>query len=698
MQLKSLSTSLIAASLALAGCGNNNPTSGVFLDSQVQGLSYTSASASGTTDASGRFTCYGSETVNFSLGGINLGSASCAGIITPQALASGAAVGSDALDNRLLFLQSLDEDDDPANGIVITPAVAAAMAGKSLNFGLAATSFNADLAALLPANISDRFGNYYSARSIDDNRRLVAREHFSGTLAMQGSSGAARSVTGVSGALTSGQNLLVTSYHLQAANSLFVPYTGSNALISADFPNGFYPAAGSGMAYRGKAADGSLEFLAITDRGPNGDGPKGAWSDGTNAYSLSKVFPAPAFAPSIGLISVGSDGAVLKSLTPLMVDATTKVTGLPLPAGSVGATGEIALSESMATFNPASSGFDANGLDTESMVIDSARNVLWTSDEYGPFIVKLDASNYRVLAKYAPGSGLPAVLAKRRANRGMEGLTLDSAGKLHGFLQSPIDPLAAGKSVKAVDSLDRDGDGNTTETMNLKDFAQFARWVEFDPDSATSKTYAYPLTYAYAATGGKWDRSRTGSTKLGDMVALGNGKFLVIEQGSGTNADGTSALAVHNYLMLVEIPADVTDISADDENLEKNSIDGSTASTHAWSNVVTLKKTLLLDLNAAGWVAEKAEGLTLVDATTLALINDNDFGLRTVLYDASGAALAGSIEDCTVDANGAITDAGTGSCPAGAVTARVTRGLPVERATRLWLIKFPQALSSYAIP
>ncbi|MEY4758007.1 MAG: hypothetical protein RJA34_2905 [Pseudomonadota bacterium] len=669
----------------LAACGGDDVVNGVFLDSAVQGVAYkTSGGQTGTTDARGGYTCYAGQTMTFSIGAAVLGTVACDEAATPLELAGTTDINAVSVVNRLVFLQSLDKDDDASNGIEISSDVAKAM--KSLDFSKKDTDFTVEMTAALPLDLKDKFGKSYEGRDVSSKRRDSAKEHFSGTLAGLGRNEAAREVTD-----TVAGKVAITSFTLKAADSLFVPYPGSNADIAQDFPKGFYPAAGSGLAYKGKDADGNLLFLGITDRGANGDGPKGTWSDGANSYSASKVFPAPAFAPSIGLITVGKDGAVLKSLSPLMATPSTKVTGLPLSTGAVGATGEIALTDTMTAFNPVTAGFDANGLDTESLVIDKVRNVLWTSDEYGPFIVKLDPTSYEVKAKYGPGTGLPAVLAKRRPNRGMEGLALDDAGKLHGFLQSPID---AGK---ATDASDMDGDSDSTDKVNLKDYAQFARWVEFDPDSVTTKTYAYPLTYAYAATGGKWDRNRTGSAKLGDMASLGQGKFLVIEQGSGTNADGTSALSVHNYLMLVEVPADVTDISADDQKLEANSIDGSTVSVHAWSSVKTLKKTLLMDLNAAGWVAEKAEGLTLVDANTIALINDNDFGVRTQLFDVNGKAVDGSIEDCTVNALGQITDAGNGTCAAGAVTARLTRGADAERPTRLWFIKFPKALSSYTI-
>ena len=55
-------------------------------------------------------------------------------------------------------------------------------------------------------------------------------------------------------------------------------------------------------------------------------------------------------------------------------------------------------------------------------------------------------------------------------------------------------------------------------------------------------------------------------------MSLGNGKFIVIEQGADANG------VVRNFLMLVEVPATATDIAAIGIELEKNSIDGVTAS------------------------------------------------------------------------------------------------------------------------
>jgi len=118
-----------------------------------------------------------------------------------------------------------------------------------------------------------------------------------------------------------------------------------------------------------------------------------------------------------------------------------------------------------------------------------------------------------------------------------------------------------------------------------------------------------------------------------------------------------------------------------------------------YTSVVAMKKTLLLDLNEAGWLAEKAEGLTLVDDSTLALINDNDFGLKSLVTDPAGVAIAGAdITACTMDAAGVIvTDSKAVGCTAGNLL-RVARGSDLERPTRLWLIKFDKKLAAYQIP
>lgn len=117
---------LLAGGL-LTACGSDTPVqtpvappaiSGVFLDSAVSGLEYVSGTAAkASTGVEGSFQCTTGDTVTFSLGGINLGAAPCSKTITPLSLSQVSQIKDDKVVNRLLALQILDEDQDPANGI-----------------------------------------------------------------------------------------------------------------------------------------------------------------------------------------------------------------------------------------------------------------------------------------------------------------------------------------------------------------------------------------------------------------------------------------------------------------------------------------------------------------------------------------------------------------------------------------------------
>ncbi|MDP2370162.1 MAG: esterase-like activity of phytase family protein [Rhodoferax sp.] len=705
LRLSSLLAAMAAGAL-LSACGGNDspaPVIGQFLDSAVHGIEYAAGTApKASTNAKGEFTCSGTETVSFSVGGLALGSAPCANTITPLTLAGGSNVQADPVANRLLTLQLLDEDRDPANGIQLTTPLKTALTGRSLDFGANAATFNSALNATLTSLPAP-----YNTRVADAGARALAREHFENTLASTVGTPFVEAVTQINRLGTVSAS--VTRYTVQAPSALHIPYEGSVQAIKDAFPQGFLPAYGSGLAFKGRQTDGTLEFYGLTDRGPNGDGPKVPNSGATLCVTRSdntcdaKLFPAPSFAPAFGVITVGKDGAVLKTSLPIRVGATTKGNGLPAGLNKLGASGEVPLNDSLRYDASSKATFNADGLDPEAIVVDAARNALWISDEYGPFIVKIDAATGTVLKKYgpaiAPGSSatapadvtavLPSVLAKRRANRGMEGLALDTAnGKLHGVLQSPITDLSASGAFATASYVAPVGSSCVDAGSNkrVERYARFTRWVEFDPSTEASRMFAYPIACA------DYKDNRTGNAKLGDMVSLGAGKFIVIEQGSGP--DGK----VFNRLMLVEIGG-ATDIAAPAFNpatsdLEKSSMAGVAVNGVAnyLTSVTPLRKTLLLDLNAAGWLAEKAEGLALVDASTLALTNDNDFGLRTVVFDGAGVeVLDADITSC-ISTDGVLSGCGK------VVNARVGRGSDAERPNRLWLIKFGKNLADYSVP
>jgi len=151
MKIQLLLPLIISSFLLLSACSgggsDNSPAnsatqSGVFIDSPVEGISYVSATLSGTTDADGTFNYETNESVTFSIGDITLGSASGVAVITPVDFVSGATSETDpVVTNIARFLQTLDDDGNPDNGIMISSAVTNLAAGKSIDFTLSASDF-----------------------------------------------------------------------------------------------------------------------------------------------------------------------------------------------------------------------------------------------------------------------------------------------------------------------------------------------------------------------------------------------------------------------------------------------------------------------------------------------------------------------------------------------------------------------------
>jgi len=152
MKIQLLLPMIISSLLLLSACssgsgGDNSPDnnatqSGVFIDSPVEGLSYVSTTLNGTTDADGTFSYKNNETITFSIGDIILGSTSGAAVITPVDMVSGATSETDpTVTNIARFLQTLDDDENPDNGIIISSIVSNLAAGKSIDFMQSVSDF-----------------------------------------------------------------------------------------------------------------------------------------------------------------------------------------------------------------------------------------------------------------------------------------------------------------------------------------------------------------------------------------------------------------------------------------------------------------------------------------------------------------------------------------------------------------------------
>ena len=151
--------SVLFLTLLLSACGGggggstpSGPTErqGVFLDSAVEGLTYTTGGITRTTGAGGTFLYEPGATITFSIGDIVIGTVNAQSVITPVDLVPGALDETNAtVVNIVRFLMSIDDDGDPdIDGIQITPAVIAAAAGQNIDFTLSTDAFAADSAVI----------------------------------------------------------------------------------------------------------------------------------------------------------------------------------------------------------------------------------------------------------------------------------------------------------------------------------------------------------------------------------------------------------------------------------------------------------------------------------------------------------------------------------------------------------------------
>ncbi len=183
---------------------------------------------------------------------------------------------------------------------------------------------------------------------------------------------------------------------------------GGVPVTAGGYGSSLYPVPGS--------AD---EFYGLTDRGPNVDGPNGV-----------KVEPLTGFVPSIGRFRFKDGTAILERTIPLR-DAH----GHPY-SGRVNS--QAGTGETIVDLNGDVLPADPDGYDPEGLVA-LPDGTFWVSDEYGPFITHFDRAG-RQIGRLSPFDGsLPAELARRVPNKGMEGLTITPDGKtLVGIMQSAL--------------------------------------------------------------------------------------------------------------------------------------------------------------------------------------------------------------------------------------------------------------------
>ncbi|MEV5963122.1 esterase-like activity of phytase family protein [Kribbella sp. NPDC051952] len=355
-------------------------------------------------------------------------------------------------------------------------------------------------------------------------------------------------------------------------------------------------------------AERTGEFWTVTDRGPNGQ----IKIDGVNR----RTFPVPGFDPAIVKIKV--DGKKLKVLQaiPITTRHGKPVTGLSNQASR----DEIPYTYDASTQLP----LNPNGLDTEG-IVRAHDGTFWLVDEYSPSLVHV-SSRGKVLARYVPKGlsltgadypvieALPSIFLTRKGNRGFEGLAQLPGGDLVLALQSPL--LNPSKKIGEA-------------SLNT-------RLLRFSPRRGkVSAEYAYQFDPVGVVDPGEDDVTEL---KISSVVAAGPETLLVQERTDNAARLQRVVLRASDNILGTKWDAAATTPSYE-------SLADPTA-----SGVPVLRKKLFINFNKVAGAPKKMEGVALLPHDTLAVINDNDFGMTDgpAAFDADGNLVDSNIETTLV--------------------------------------------------
>lgn len=324
---------------------------------------------------------------------------------------------------------------------------------------------------------------------------------------------------------------------------------------------------GSSLKFAGQQED-KLIFYGLTDRGPN------VFFEENGKKFL--IVTAPNFTPCILKIEVN-----LKTKTAEVVDALKlsfegKNVGFISPIKNNTSPNQTLIVDTDG--NPLVS--DKLDIDPESLAIDKDGN-FWVADEYGPSLNYVNFKTGNIEARFTPNEGLPEILKWRQVNKGFEAVAVAPNGLVYMALQDTLDI-----------------------NKETKDTANFIRIVEFNPITLASRMFAYP-----------YERNIYKRMRISDMDVLNEDELILIEKGI------TKDSKFHDFVFKTNIKEaqDITNMKIAGKDLEYSDL--------ANLDTLLLKKEKIIDMRDHGWKHKKMEGLAVVDSYSIAVINDNGFGL-----------------------------------------------------------------------
>jgi uncharacterized protein YjiK len=344
----------------------------------------------------------------------------------------------------------------------------------------------------------------------------------------------------------------------------------------------FYEGGFSGLYY---IAGSDNEFYLVNDRGPNM-----VIEDTLNKNAHIKFFPFPEYAQKLVRVKLENNKIIVLRIDTLKAP-TKNVSGLPLPTFLEKDQAEIAWRTMEGDIIPN----DVWGIDAEGIVFEND-TLFWLADEYRPSLWQFNSKNNTVVSILSPSQSynskfkLPSEYLYRGANMGFESVAITPAGKLVTVLQSPI----------------------TNYSKDVSHETRLSRFLLFDYKTGESETYVYEMNDTINNKKIKW--------KIGDMAAIDDTRFLVLE-----HAKIQGKLFAGVYLI------DVSEAtSLDEKNNFKIEEFRSASDLYQSKGILSVNKKLILNLTENGYDSsiEKPEGLAIINDSTIAIVNDNDFAIE----------------------------------------------------------------------
>jgi len=359
------------------------------------------------------------------------------------------------------------------------------------------------------------------------------------------------------------------------------------------FSNGFELNAtwgiGSGATHR--EGDPEDTFYTITDRGVNIKCKDDEEVIGMDICEKGKIFPFQNFTPTIIKFEIDGDKAIVTEVIPLKDRDGKEISGVSNPISN--------FTEQAYDINGNELDLDINGVDSEAVAA-LEDGTFWIAEEYTSSILHI-AADGKVIKRLVPAGleseyatatydvegSLPAIIAKRHENRGIESISVSPDQKnLYFMMQSPLE--------------NPDSDSYTNSNH-----IRLYKMEIVNPSNTQEFLYVMDKPDTFVKDNESKVRKQK-DVKMSEMEALDNDKIMILERISATTK-----------LYTVDLTSETPVTEQQSANLELDT-----------TGVTPLTKTKVFDTDLEEGYPTKVEGVAHLGGSKFLLINDNDFGIE----------------------------------------------------------------------